>query len=104
MCSVAMHRIWGRIPSSCNWLKALGYAAFVSTMPHEKRLLLNNEEGLPPCPSYPRQKHEEEPSSLRRVWPFDLSPKKHQLLAQEGILGHQFSFSPSEIHERFELQ
>jgi hypothetical protein len=66
--------------------------------------ILNNEEGLPPCPRYPHQKHEEEPISFRRVWPFDVSPKKHQLLAQEGILGHQYSFSPSEIHERFELQ
>ena len=74
------------------------------TMPLEKGLWLNNVEGLPPCPSYPCQKHEEEPISFRRAWPFDLSPKKNKLLAQEGILGHQFTFSPSEIHERFEQQ
>jgi len=73
-------------------------------MPLEKRLRLNNEEGLPPCPSYPCQKHQEEPISFRIAWPFDLPPKKNKLLAQEGILGHQFSFSPSEIHERFEQQ
>jgi len=73
-------------------------------MPREKRLWPNDEEGLPPCSSDPCQKHQEEPISFRRAWPFDLSPKKNQLLAQEGVLGYQFSFSPREIHERFEQQ
>src|SRR5258708_9160176 len=62
-------------------------------MPPEKRLRPNEKESLPPCPNGPCQKHQAESIRFRVCWSFDLSPKDHELLAQESILGNQFGFS-----------
>jgi hypothetical protein len=49
-------------------------------MPFEKRLGLNNQEGLLPGSNGPCQKHQQESIRLRDVWPFGLSPKNDELL------------------------
>jgi hypothetical protein len=51
------------------------------TMPHEKRLGLNNQEGLPPGSNGSRQKHEQDAIALPEAWPCDLSAKNDELLS-----------------------
>ena len=50
------------------------------TMPREKRLGLNNQEGLPPGPNSPCQKHQQDAIRFRICWPFNLSAKNDELL------------------------
>jgi hypothetical protein len=69
-------------------------------MPLGKRLRLNNQEGLPPCPQGPCQKHQQESICFRVVWSFDLAPKDKELLPEEGIFGNQFRFPSRKVHDR----
>jgi hypothetical protein len=50
-------------------------------MPPEKRLRLNNQEGLPPGSNSLCQKHQQDAIPLGAHWSFALSTKDDELLA-----------------------
>jgi len=50
-------------------------------MPPEKRLRLNNQEGLPPGSNGLCQKHQQDAIPLAAHWSFALSTKDDELLA-----------------------
>ena len=73
-------------------------------MPPEKRLRLNNQEGLPPSPNGLCQKYQQESIRFRAYRSFDLSTEDDELLPEEGVLGYQFRFPSSKICYRSEQQ
>ncbi len=66
-------------------------------MPHEECLRLNNQEGLPPGPNSPCQKHHQDAICFRIYWPFHLSAKNDELLPQECVFCHKFGPASGKI-------
>jgi hypothetical protein len=59
-------------------------------MPPQKRLWLDNKQGLLPGPNRPCQKHQEHSVRFSTCRSFDMSAQDNQLLAQEGVFCHEF--------------
>jgi hypothetical protein len=66
-------------------------------MPPQKRLWLDNEQGLFPGPNRPCQKHQEHSVCFGTGWSFYLSPEDNQLLAQECVFCHEFGLASSKV-------
>jgi hypothetical protein len=66
-------------------------------MPPQKRLWLNDEQGLLPGPNHPRQKHQEHPIGLLENRSFDLSAKDDEFLAEECVFGHEFGLVSGKV-------
>jgi hypothetical protein len=66
-------------------------------MPPEKRLRLNNQEGVPPSPNGLCRKNQQESIRFRVDRSFDLLQEDDELVPEEGILGSQLRFLASKI-------
>ncbi|HEY6406001.1 MAG TPA: hypothetical protein VIY29_00895 [Ktedonobacteraceae bacterium] len=66
----------------------------------QKRLWLDNEEGMFPCSDHPSQKHQQKPIPLSVCRSSDLSTKNDKLLSQQCVFRKQFGFTSGHIGER----
>jgi hypothetical protein len=66
----------------------------------EKRLWLDNEQGLFPHPNRPSQQHQEHPVRFGTGWSFHPSTKNNELLWEEGIFCHEFGLAAGKICQR----
>ena len=68
-------------------------------MPPEQGVWLHDEEGLLPGPNQPGQQDQEDVISPGDRRPFHLSLEDEELLPQQGVFCHQFSFISRQIGE-----
>jgi len=69
-------------------------------MPLQKRLWLDNEQGVFPGPNRPCQKNQEHPVRFGTGRSFHLSPEDNQLLAQEHVFCHEFGLASLKVCQR----
>jgi hypothetical protein len=69
-------------------------------MPPQKRLWLDNEQGLFPGPNRLCQKHQEHAVRFGTGRSFDMSAQDNQLLAKEGVFCHEFRRASGKICQR----
>ena len=69
-------------------------------MPPQKRLWLDNEQGLFPGPNRPSQKHQEHTVRFGTGGSFHPSTKNNELLSEEGIFCHEFGLASGKICQR----
>ena len=70
------------------------------TMPAQKRLWLDNEQGLFPGPNRPCQKHQEHPVRFGTCRSFHLSPEDDQRLSQEGVFCNECGLASGKVCQR----
>ncbi len=68
-------------------------------MPAQQCLWLDNEERLFPGPNHSCQEHEEQAIGFCACGPFHLPLEDDELLAQEGIFGHELGLASAQIGE-----
>jgi hypothetical protein len=69
-------------------------------MPSQKRLWLDNEKGLFPCPNRPRKKNQEHPVRFGTGRSFHLSPEDDELLAKKRVFCHEFGLASGKVCQR----
>jgi hypothetical protein len=66
-------------------------------MPPQKRLWLNDEEGLPPGPNRPGQQHQEHAVRFGTGGSFHLSTKNNELLTEERVFCYEFRLASGKV-------
>jgi hypothetical protein len=69
-------------------------------MPPQKRLWLDNEQGLFPGPNRPSQQHQEHPVRFGTGGSFHLSTKNNELLTEERVCCHEFGLASGKVCQR----
>jgi hypothetical protein len=69
-------------------------------MPSQKRLWLDNDQGLFPGPNHPRKKNQEHPVRFGTSGSFHLSPDDDQLQAKKRVFSHEFGLASGKVCQR----
>jgi hypothetical protein len=73
-------------------------------MPMQKSVRLNDQESLLPRSNQRGHQDEEDAIGPAERWPFHLSLKDDELLAEEGIFCHQFRFASTKVGQGLQRQ